>query len=72
MESDSVEAIKSFAAVGLGNAFLPTSSVQAEMKNKTLRSMRIQGAPRLERATFVIHRRDRFLSRPHIAFREML
>ncbi len=61
MESDSVEAIKSFVTVGLGASFLPESSVRAEIAAGALHSRCVERLPRLARRTSAIYRRDRQL-----------
>jgi DNA-binding transcriptional LysR family regulator len=61
MESDSVEAIKSFVAVGLGLSFLPASAVEEELAAGTLRPVTLTGVPPLQRATTLIYRPDRYL-----------
>lgn len=61
MESDSVEAIKSFVTVGLGASFLPASSVEAECRSGALSRARVIGLPPLTRRTSAIYRRDRHL-----------
>jgi DNA-binding transcriptional LysR family regulator len=59
MESDSLEAIKSFVTAGLGGAFLPLTAVRADLDRGTLTRARVRGLPRLTRATSLIRRRDR-------------
>jgi DNA-binding transcriptional LysR family regulator len=72
MESDSVEAIKSFVEVGLGVSFLPAAAVQAELAVGTLAEAAIQRVPELKRHTSVIYRSDRYLSAPARAFLSVL
>jgi LysR family transcriptional regulator, low CO2-responsive transcriptional regulator len=62
MESDSVEAIKSFVAVGLGVSFLPAAAVEAEVAAGDLARAEVAGLPALRRQTSVLHRVDRHLS----------
>lgn len=62
MESDSVEAIKSFVAMGLGVSFLPRIAVEAEVKAGVIASCPIPGLPDLRRETHLIYRKDRYLS----------
>jgi DNA-binding transcriptional LysR family regulator len=64
METDSVEAIKSFVAMGLGGSFLPAVAVQAEVDSGTLISCKVDGLPELVRKTVLIYRKDRYLSAP--------
>jgi DNA-binding transcriptional LysR family regulator len=62
MESDSVEAIKSFVEVGLGASFLPAGAVRAELGTGTLLRARVTGLPPLYRTTSVLYRTDRYLN----------
>ena len=62
MESDSVEAIKSFVASGLGASFLPRSAVARELAARSLRLVVLPGLPKLQRSTTVIRRKDRALN----------
>jgi DNA-binding transcriptional LysR family regulator len=62
MESDSVEAIKSFVAVGLGVSFLPAAAVEAEVAAGDLARAEVAGLPALRRQTSVLYRVDRHLS----------
>jgi DNA-binding transcriptional LysR family regulator len=62
MESDSVEAIKSFVAVGLGVSFLPAAAVEAEVTSGVLARAEVAGLPPLRRQTSVLYRTDRYLS----------
>lgn len=68
MESDSVEAIKSFVAVGLGISFLPAASVAAELRAGTLAQAHVAGLPPLQRQTAAVFRTDRYLSAPARGF----
>jgi LysR family transcriptional regulator, low CO2-responsive transcriptional regulator len=56
METDSIEAIKSFVAVGLGASFLPISTVQDELSRGTLARVEPRGVGKLRRSTAVIRR----------------
>ena len=69
METDSVEAIKSFVAVGLGASFLPLSTVQEELRRGVLARVTAQGMGALRRRTTLIRRQDR---RPSFALRSFL
>jgi DNA-binding transcriptional LysR family regulator len=69
METDSVEAIKSFVAVGLGASFLPLSTVQDELRRGVLARVTAQGMGPLRRRTTLIWRQDR---RPSFAVRSFL
>lgn len=62
METDSVEAIKSFVAVGLGVSFLPEAAVAEEVRSGALVSIEAHSLPPLNRATSVVYRPDRYLS----------
>jgi molybdate transport repressor ModE-like protein len=57
METDSVEAIKSFVAVGLGASFLPISTVREELRQGKLARVEPRGVGRLQRRTAVLWRR---------------
>jgi DNA-binding transcriptional LysR family regulator len=59
METDSVEAIKSFVTVGIGASFLPISTVREELRQATLARVQARGLGKLERRTSLIWRRDR-------------
>jgi len=56
MESDSVEAIKSFVAVGLGASFLPASAVAAELVEGSMVAVEVIGLPHLRRQTAAVYR----------------
>ncbi|MCA1595288.1 MAG: LysR family transcriptional regulator [Chloroflexi bacterium] len=62
MESDSLEAIKSFVAVGLGASFLPAAAVAAEIDSGVLRPVAVSGLPSLKRQTSALYRSDRYLT----------
>jgi DNA-binding transcriptional LysR family regulator len=62
METDSVEAIKSFVAVGRGVSFLPEGAVEAEVASGTLAVVEMEPLLGLSRKTSVIYRPDRYLS----------
>jgi DNA-binding transcriptional LysR family regulator len=72
MESDSVEAIKSFVQVGLGISFLPAASVAAELEVGTLSRAWIAGLPELSRRTAIVYRPERYLSAPASGFLAVL
>jgi DNA-binding transcriptional LysR family regulator len=69
METDSVEAIKSFVAVGLGASFLPLSTVEEELRRGVLARVTAPGMGPLRRRTTLIWRPDR---RPSFAVRSFL
>jgi DNA-binding transcriptional LysR family regulator len=72
MESDSVEAIKSFVEVGLGISFLPAASVAAELETGALARAWIAGLPELKRQTSVVYRPERYLGTPAQNFLDLL
>ncbi len=71
MESDSLEAIKSFVASGLGLSFLPMSAVEKEIAEGTLAVIETNFLPPLSRKTSAIYRMDRYLSAAARAFLEI-
>lgn len=72
METDSVEAIKSFVMVGLGVSFLPESAVDAEVEAGLLERVTVESLPRLARNTSVVYRIDRYLSTAAQGFMRVL
>jgi LysR family transcriptional regulator, cyn operon transcriptional activator len=62
METDSVEAIRSFVQVGLGLSFLPEPAVRANIASGTLVRVALADLPPLARTTSVINRTDRYLT----------
>jgi len=72
METDSVEAIKSFVAVGLGASFLPAAAVESELRAKSLAGASISGLPPLKRRTSVVYRTDRYLTKAASGFLAIL
>lgn len=72
MESDSVEAIKSLVAVGLGISFLPEAAVAAELASGDLARAWVEGLPALRRKTAVVYRQDRYLSAGARGFLDIL
>jgi DNA-binding transcriptional LysR family regulator len=68
METDSLEAIKSFVASGLGVSFLPMSAVEEEIASGTLIAVETGCLPKLVRKTSAIYRIDRYLSASARAF----
>ncbi|MET0410027.1 MAG: LysR family transcriptional regulator [Polyangiaceae bacterium] len=69
MEIDSVEAIKSFVAIGLGAAFLPLGAVRDELARGQLVRLEPSGLGRLRRRTALVWRQDR---KPTFALRSFL
>jgi DNA-binding transcriptional LysR family regulator len=72
METDSVEAIKSFVATGLGASFLPAGAVATEIADGTLQQVTVKSLPKLQRQTSVIWRADRHLGAAAKAFLQIL
>jgi DNA-binding transcriptional LysR family regulator len=72
METDSVEAIKSFVAVGLGVSFLPEAAVEVEVASGTLARVEVTSLQPLKRGTSVVYRPDRYLSTAARAFMSVL
>jgi DNA-binding transcriptional LysR family regulator len=59
METDSVEAIKSFVQSGIGASFLPIGMVREELRQGTLARVQARGLGTLQRRTSMIWQRDR-------------
>lgn len=72
METDSVEAIKSFVAVGLGASFLPISAIEQECKTGILKRLEVKGLGALSRTTYITYRADRYRSVAAGGFLEIL
>lgn len=72
MQTDSVEAIKSFVSVGLGLSFLPSSAVEAEIESGTLSRVQVENSNPIERRTSIVYRTDRYLSRAAQGFLQIL
>lgn len=62
METDSVEAIKSFVAAGLGISFLPMTAVKEEIDRGKMVLVRCAGL-KLSRTTSLIRLKERYLTR---------
>jgi len=62
METDSVEAIKSFVGAGLGASLLPLSAVQQEIDDGRLARIPLAGVDPPRRETFAAYRTDRYMS----------
>lgn len=58
MESDSMEAIKRMAAVGLGAAIIPKVVAEPELSQGSLRALRVRGLPPMKRLTHAIRRAE--------------
>ncbi|MHB0937477.1 MAG: LysR family transcriptional regulator [Armatimonadota bacterium] len=72
METDSVEAIKSFVGAGLGASLLPLSAVQQEIDDGTLARVTLAGIDPPRRETFAAYRSDRYLCAAAKQFLELL
>jgi DNA-binding transcriptional LysR family regulator len=59
METDSIEAIKSFVTSGIGASFLPIGMVREELRRGSLARVQARRLGKLERRTSLIWRRDR-------------
>jgi len=62
LETDSVEEIRHFVAMGMGVAFLPSSAVRDDIERRRLVQVRVNGLPKLVRPTSLIYLRDRYRS----------
>jgi DNA-binding transcriptional LysR family regulator len=58
MELDNVEAAKKMVQQGLGVALLPRMALATELKSRSLRPVRIAGAPVVRRPLVALRRRD--------------
>lgn len=72
MELESIEAIIRLVRSGLGLAFLPEIAVAEEFNNGMLRQIRVEGWEEMFRQTYLIHRRDKYLTWPIKAFMELV
>jgi len=72
METDSVEAIKSFVGAGLGASLLPFSAVQQEIADGTLARVTFTGIAPPQRETYAAYRGDRYLCATAKQFLELL
>ncbi len=68
MELESIEAIISLVKSGLGLAFLPEIAVASELSNGLLQTVKVEGWPEMSRQTYLILRRDKYLTWPIKAF----
>ena len=62
METDSIDEIRRFVAMGMGVAFLPASSVREDIAAERLVEVHATGLPELTRHTTLIYLRDRYQS----------
>ena len=72
IELESIEAIIRMVASGFGLAFLPKISVQEGLMKGELRQVKITGWTTMIRHTFLIFRRDKYLTWPLKAFFQQL
>lgn len=71
LEFDSVEAIKQFAASGMGIALLPRAAVERELQNNQLADLNWIG-PNIEMFTQVVYHKDKWLSPTLDSFIELI
>lgn len=64
MELESIEAIIRLVRCGLGLAFLPEIAVKEEVTNGILKAIKVEGWPDFYRQTYLILRRDKYLTWP--------
>jgi DNA-binding transcriptional LysR family regulator len=73
MELDNIDAAKQMVGQGLGIALLPHTAVAAELADRRLRAVRIEGAQPIRRRIVAIRRRDLgAVAGPTAAFLEIL
>ena len=72
MELESIEAIIRLVHNGLGLAFLPEIAVSTELAGGALKTVWIEGWGIMARQTYLIYRRDKYLSWPIKAFFNMI
>lgn len=72
MELESIEAIIRLVASGLGLAFLPDIAIREALASGELRQVTIVGWAPLMRHTYLIYRRDKYLTWPMKAFFQQL
>lgn len=72
MELESIEAIIRLVASGLGLAFLPEIAVREDLTGSGLRQIEIIGWDPMIRHTYLIYRRDKYLTWPMKAFFQQL
>lgn len=73
MELDNIDAAKQMVGQGLGVALLPHTAVAAELDDRRLRAIRIEGAQPIRRRIVAIRRRDLgAVAGPTAAFLEIL
>ena len=72
MELESIEAIIRLVESGLGLAFLPEIAVREELAHGAIRKIKIEGWKTMRRQTFLIYRRDKYLTWPIEEFLQRL
>jgi DNA-binding transcriptional LysR family regulator len=72
MELESIEAIIRLVQSGLGMAFLPEIAVKEELESGVLRKVDIEGWDVFARQTFLIYRRDKYLTWPIKTFLQQI
>lgn len=72
MELESIEAIIRLVRSGLGLAFLPEIAVAEELTNGLLRTVKIEGWQEMFRQTFLLIRKDKYLTWPIKAFLDLV
>jgi DNA-binding transcriptional LysR family regulator len=72
LELESMEAISRLVQSGLGLAFLPEVAVREELESGQLRRVEVDDWRPMLRQTFLIHRRDKYLSWPIRSFLERI
>jgi DNA-binding transcriptional LysR family regulator len=72
MELESIEAIIRFVQHGLGMAFLPEIAVTDELRAGSLKRITLDGWAEMKRRTFLIYRKDKYLTWPIQAFLEQV
>lgn len=72
IELESIEAIIRFVQCSLGLAFLPQIAVAEELCNNSLQHIQIEGWQEMVRQTYLIYRKDKYLTWPVEAFLNQL
>lgn len=72
MELESIEAIIRLVRCGLGLAFLPEVAVKEEIANGLLKVLKVEGWPEFYRQTYLILRRDKYLTWPVKTFLKLV
>ena len=62
MELESMEAMISFVKHGLGIAFLPEIAIREQLAQQTIQTMLINNWPQMIRQTYIIYRKDKYLT----------